>query len=104
MVFDIVSEYDDGTHKWYEINTNNGINGYIREDMGYKSVKILITDEYINVREGSGTSYDLIGKVHKGEQYISSSAKKHGSRTWYRITLKDGKIGYIGAEGIQEIK
>lgn len=103
MVFDIVDSKKQGNYTWYKIHTENGVEGYVRGDFVSYSVKILITDEYINVRENMGTSYKKIGEVYRGQTYISYYSKKQGSRTWYKIKLEDGTFGYIGAEGIKEL-
>ena len=103
MIFDIVEKEKAGDDIWYKIHTNNGIEGYINEEYASETFDILITDDYINVREKPGTSYDIVGKVYVNEKYIAVVADKMGNRTWYRITLKDGTDGYIGASGIERL-
>lgn len=104
MVFDVLDTEESENYTWYKICTASGKQGYVRGDLVCEPMNILITDDYINVRTGAGTSYEKIGKVYKGEQYIAITTKKQGSRTWYEIILSDGKIGYIGADGIEELK
>lgn len=104
MVFDVLDAEKLDKYTWYKICTASGKQGYVRGDLVGVPMKILITDDYINVREGASTSYNKIGEVYKGEQYIALTAKKQGSRTWYEIILSDGTIGYIGADGIKELK
>ena len=104
MVFDIQDTEEKGGYTWYMICTDNGLEGYVRGDLVDVPIKILITDEYINVRSGAGTSFDKIGEVYCGEQYLSLSSEKTGGRTWYQIILSDGKKGFIGTDGIKELK
>lgn len=104
MVFDVLDAEEAGEYTWYRICTEGGIEGYVRGDLVDVPIKILITDDYINVRNGAGTSYDKIGEVYKGEQYLAMTSQKVGNRTWYQIILSDGTKGYIGAEGIEELK
>ena len=101
MVFDVLDTEKEGDYTWYKIALASGKEGYVRGDLVCQPMKVLITDDYINIRAGAGTQYDIIGKVNKGESYLAVTAQKQGSRTWYEIVLSDGTIGYIGANGIE---
>ena len=104
MVFDVLDTEKEGDYSWYKIALASGKEGYVRGDLVCEPMKVLITDDYINIRAGAGTQYDIIGKVYKGESYLAMTAQKQGGRTWYQILLSDGTIGYIGASGIEELK
>jgi len=104
MVFDVLDTEDAKGYTWYKICTESGKQGYVRGDLVSEPMKVLITDDFINVRAGAGTSYDKIGEVYKGEKYMAVTFQKQGSRTWYEIVLSDGTTGYIGANGIKELK
>ena len=53
--------------------------------------RIEITAQVLNVREGASTAYDIVAQIQKGEQF-TTVAEKDG---WYKITLADGKEGWI---------
>ena len=103
MVFDVLETRKSNGHTWYKIRTASGKEGYVREDLVCEPGEVLITDNYINIRSGAGTSYNKIGEVYKGERYMAIKIIEQGKRTWYEILLPDGTTGYIGAEGIQKL-
>lgn len=47
--------------------------------------------EYVNVRSGTGTNFDIVAKVKKGSKMIILD-EKNG---WYRVKLEDGKLAWV---------
>jgi len=63
----------------------------LTEQEGTPGSYLVVSNPWANVREGPGLSYEIIGKVYKGqrlEKFI-----KRGR--WYRVRLPDFKIGFI---------
>ncbi|KKR15193.1 MAG: hypothetical protein UT42_C0007G0009 [Candidatus Falkowbacteria bacterium GW2011_GWA2_39_24] len=54
---------------------------------------------FLNVRQGPGTNYDLVGKVTPGDR-LPFLEESNG---WYQITLVDGQTGWIVATYAQKI-
>ncbi|MFH0951075.1 MAG: pilus assembly protein PilM [bacterium] len=54
---------------------------------------------FLNVRQGPGTSYDLVGKVTPGDR-LPFLEESNG---WYKITLTDGQIGWVVATYAQKV-
>lgn len=55
------------------------------------SSSITITGDSVNVREGPGLTYNVIGQVKKGQKFSLLSEKKD----WVQIKLSNGKKGWI---------
>ena len=47
---------------------------------------------YVNVRSGGGTSYEVIAQVQPGSVYPCVGIAASG---WYAILLDDGRTGYV---------
>ena len=48
--------------------------------------------QYVNVRSGGGTSYEVIAQVQPGSVYPCVGIAASG---WYAILLDDGRTGYV---------
>ncbi len=58
-----------------------------------------ITEDSVNVRQGAGTSFDSVGKAKKGETVtITGEAQDGDGKTWYQVTLGNGKTGYVRSD------
>ena len=65
-----------------------------------KSDWVKIRVSYLNVRQGPGMKYRVIGWVRKG-QVFKVKAKRSG---WYRIQIKKGKTGWIQGYYVESIR
>ena len=54
---------------------------------------VVVTVNLLNVRKGPGTSYDIIGKVKKGD--VLSVLGKSYTGTWLQVRTPDGKKGWV---------
>ena len=60
------------------------------------SAYIEITAGTVNVRSNAGTSYSVIGKVHKGNKFTYLSQKKASNgQKWYQIQFTGSKKGWV---------
>lgn len=94
---------------WYEIETNNGITGYIcgkpeyikyltnqgnKRDKSLKQLEIL--NDFIRIRKDYTIYSDSVGHVGKGEIYtIIDEKSDYGGGIWYKIKTTYGTEGYI---------
>ncbi|MGN0204480.1 MAG: SH3 domain-containing protein [Coprococcus sp.] len=106
---------DSSGNVWYKVKATSGNTGYIRYDMvkeaGQSSenqgtVSGTVTAEWLNVRSGAGTSYDVLVVIPEGTKVtiIETVADGSGSQ-WYHITVNyDGSNynGYASAQYIQK--
>lgn len=63
----------------------------------FKTPLLLINETdtgWLNVREGPGANFAIIGRTYAGKQH-SLLQKEAG---WYKITLEEGKEGWVSAE------
>ncbi len=68
------------------------------EDSEYANFAIAQVNAYVNVRNGAGTSFDVVGKMYNGSvaEILETTTGEDGEE-WYRI--KSGNVeGYIKAE------
>ncbi|MBQ2897685.1 MAG: C40 family peptidase [Clostridia bacterium] len=82
---------------WAKIETTDGIVGYM--NLGYFSVSVgnmmtaTITGSAVNVREGAGTEYSVIGTSYKGQSF-PVLGRENG---WYKISFNDIS-GFVSGE------
>ena len=62
--------------------------------------QVLITTNFINIREGSKVYSKILGKVHKGDIYTILEYNESGKEKWYKIMTSNGITGWIA--GIYE--
>ena len=55
------------------------------------------SDGYTNVRAGPSTSYDVIGTVSPGEEFLTFEQPD----AWWIVTLENGTMGYIYSDRIR---
>lgn len=55
----------------------------------------------LNVRKGPGTTYAIMGKAKKGQEFVPTEAAKNGE--WGKIKLTDGKTGWVCMKYMKEI-
>lgn len=54
------------------------------------------TESGVRVREGAGTSYDIIGEAHDGDEFIKLDVKNdENGEEWTKIQYTDNAVGYI---------
>jgi uncharacterized protein YgiM (DUF1202 family) len=54
-------------------------------------------DSVLNVREGAGTSHDVIGSIGSGTSLIVKSKTTVGGKTWYKVEI-GSSTGYVIAQ------
>lgn len=61
--------------------------------------KIIITEDFINVREQPTTKAAKIFEVIKTEQYnvVGTFKEENGGYTWYKIIFSDRRIGWVAS-------
>ena len=64
-----------------------------------KKIDIVITNEFINVREYANAYTEKLGEVKKGDKF-KATQKFTGNPVydWYEIEYEDGKFGWIASE------
>lgn len=98
MVFDIVSSESNEGYTWYKIVTSEGIEGYLREDVLKKAVKLSVSDEFVNVREKPSAKSNKVGELHQGDVYYGVS-----DGTWIKI-MYNGESAYVYEDVVKVIK
>lgn len=79
---------------------NNGNSGNSNTDKPSTESKLgEVTTNGLNVRNGRGTSYSVVGKLNKGDK-VELLDKVNG---WYKIKYNGSKSGYVSATYIKEI-
>lgn len=65
----------------------------------FKKIDIVITNEFINVREYANAYTDKLGQVQKGDKF-KAIQKFEGNPVynWYLIEYEKGKFGWIASE------
>ncbi len=82
---------------WAKIETSEGLIGYM--NLGYFTVSVgermtaTITGSVVNVREGAGTEYAVIGSSYKGQTF-PILGKENG---WYKISFNDAS-GFVSSD------
>ena len=68
----------------------------------FKSYKVKITADVLNIRKGAGTNYSKTGTIKKGEVYtIVAESNGKGAKKWGK--LKSG-AGWISLDYVKKIK
>ena len=63
-----------------------------------------VTASSLNVRSGPGTTYKILGTVHKNDVVrIVGEANASDGKVWYQINYNDGK-GYVSSSYITNIR
>ncbi len=63
-----------------------------------------ITDDYVNVRSGPGTDYDVLGSVSSGQKISSSeTVTDDNGDVWYAFSY-NGTQGYVRADFVSSIQ
>ena len=95
---------------WYKIKLSNGTVGYIytkyatkdktQENNSNNSTTAptvrtgYINDDYVNLRKGAGSSYDVITCMRINTKLTFISTQLYNTN-WYNVKLSDGKVGYV---------
>ena len=98
MIFNIDDSTTNEGYTWYKIITETGIAGYVRDDLVLKAVKIVVTDEYANVRENASTKSNKVGELHKGDVYYGVL-----KGNWIEIVY-EGKDAYVYKDVVEVTK
>ena len=62
-------------------------------------VKAVVLPKTLNVRSGPGTSYPVIGKVHRGETFEVQG--RNAKSTWIQMLLNPGSLGWVYGEFVK---
>lgn len=114
---------DSSGNVWYKVKAKSGNTGYIRSDMLKKADSSSasstsnsnqssntpsdgrVTDGWLNVRNGAGTSNKVLVVISEGTKVsISESVKDSSGSLWYHITVNYGGTNYDGYVSAQYIK
>lgn len=89
----IVADYVDGTNvKWGKlkeggwVNLGNSLVGIVTSQTQQDPVTVMVTNSYVNVRSGPGTSYAKVGVANIGQQLQITAAKLVGSDLWGKFS------------------
>ncbi len=93
--FTILDEVWKGTTQWTHITTQSGITGYISgalTSQAYASeISGALSDDYVNIRKGAGTSNAVVNTLRKGAKItIVLQSKDSSGNTWYKIKYNNG--------------
>ena len=92
----------DSSNNWYKVKLSNGKIGwassqYIETNHSANSQNNgTINTSALNVRQGAGTNYSIIGKLYKGDVVNILSS----SNGWYKIKLSNGSTGWVSSQYI----
>jgi uncharacterized protein YraI len=59
---------------------------------------ITVINEFVNVRKGPGTNYDLLGKLNQGEKAVARGKSADGK--WWQISFSSG-VGWVLGEYVR---
>jgi len=85
---------------WYKVVLSSGKTGWIAGWLvapvavtrpETSAATFIIAQSVVNLREGPGTGYAIIGKTAPGQKL--ASVGKQGD--WYKVSLSSGKVGWI---------
>jgi uncharacterized protein YgiM (DUF1202 family) len=81
---------------WYRVEYANGKYGYcsatyISPVSGSYAARVTLNSGYLNVRNGAGTGYGIIGKLYNGAHVVILGS----TNGWYRILYNGTKTGYV---------
>ncbi|MGG5461515.1 GH25 family lysozyme [Clostridium sp. B9] len=88
---------------WYYI-TYNGVSGYVKEDY-VKKLQMATTHNvstFLNVREEGSLNSRIVDKINAGDIFRIDWVDSDFIG-WYRITTKNGKVGFVNAEFVNKI-
>ena len=92
----------DSSNDWYKVKLSNGKIGwsssqYIETNHSANSQNNgTVNTSALNVRQGAGTNYSIIGKLYKGDVVNILSS----SNGWYKIELSNGSTGWVSSQYI----
>ena len=92
----------DSSNDWYKVKLSNGKIGwassqYIETNHSANSQNNgTVNTSALNVRQGAGTNYSIIGKLYKGDVVNILSF----SNGWYKIKLSNGSTGWVSSQYI----
>ena len=92
----------DSSNDWYKVKLSNGKIGwassqYIDTNHSANSQNNgTVNTSALNVRQGAGTNYSIIGKLYKGDVVNILSS----SNGWYKIELSNGSTGWVSSQYI----
>jgi len=69
--------------------------------VGIQSIHYYVTASVLNVRQGPGTSYPIVGQVYEGDTVWYDSALPDTSSSWTPI-YKGSLEGYVSSQYITE--
>lgn len=88
----IVADYVDGSNtKWGKLSgggwviLGSALCGF-DSNQTQQPVKVTVTNNYINVRSGPGTSYEKVGMVNKGQELLITEVCLVGTELWGRFS------------------
>lgn len=89
----IVADYVDASNvKWGKlenggwVNLGNTLVGIVTSHAAQDPVTVTVTNSYINVRSGPGTSYAKVGTVYQNQQLEITETRLLGSDKWGRFS------------------
>lgn len=65
------------------------------------NVTVVVTNEFVNVRKGPGTSYAQVGKVYYGNQLVISETAKVGNALWGKFSAGWLSLQYTNYEAVK---
>ena len=92
----------DSSNNWYKVKLSNGKIGwassqYIDTNHSANSQNNgTVNTSALNIRQGAGTNYSIIGKLYKGDVVNILSS----SNGWYKIELSNGSTGWVSSQYI----
>ena len=92
----------DSSNDWYKVKLSNGKIGwsssqYIETNHSANSQNNgTVNTSALNIRQGAGTNYSIIGKLYKGDVVNILSF----SNGWYKIKLSNGSTGWVSSQYI----
>lgn len=72
-------------------------------DLTSYNIKAVITKTDVNIRQGPGLSYPVIGVTQRGNTYFAEARRgdKEGKGSWVRFSIGNGKSGWVRSDLLQ---
>lgn len=70
-----------------------------KPDSGIRQGQVINISSRLNVRSGAGTNYSVVTQITNNTK-LAINSEKNG---WYKVTLQNGKIGYVSSKYVKVI-
>ncbi len=78
---------------WIKISDFEGDEGWVHKDLVAKTPHLIVKKKSINVRNGPGTKYKMIGKAKYG--VVFKTLQRSKNKNWVKVKHENGLTGWV---------